>query len=126
MHELSIRTRFSAAHHLVDYPGSCASPHGHNWEVEVFVRGRELDGTGILLDFHVLRKKVAAILGEMDHSDLNEVDAFGGANPTSENIARLLYGRLAASLNSDRCRVHRVTVSETPESRSSYWKTEAS
>ena len=51
MYEVSIVTQFSAAHHLPGYPGACASPHGHNWEVEVFVRGPKLDRTGILADF---------------------------------------------------------------------------
>ena len=49
MFEVSVRAHFSAAHHLPGYPGTCASAHGHNWEVEVFVRGEELDDDTLLL-----------------------------------------------------------------------------
>ncbi len=53
--EVSIETHFSAAHALRGYPGDCARLHGHNWTVRVFVRCRELDETGIGIDFGLSR-----------------------------------------------------------------------
>lgn len=122
MFELSITTRFSAAHHLVDYPGACAALHGHNWGVEVFVRGKELDETGILLDFGQIKEVVRRVIGEIDHTDLNTFAGLAGDNPSSENIARYLYRILAKELNSAQCKVHRVCVNETPEARATYWE----
>ena len=122
MFEISISTRFSAAHHLQGYPGSCAEHHGHNWEVEVFVQGEQLGETGLLMDFRDLKKRVAETLAEIDHTDLNKADAFAEENPTSENIARFLYRRLSSALNGGGCRVGRVSVRETPETQAIYWE----
>ena len=125
MFELNIRTHFSAAHHLAGYPGSCAALHGHNWGVEVFVRGRELDATGMLVDFRLLKASVRELLKEIDHTDLNQSPAFKTVNPTSENIARFLFDRLSAGLDCAQYRISRVTVCETPDSTSSYWRDES-
>jgi 6-pyruvoyltetrahydropterin/6-carboxytetrahydropterin synthase len=120
MYELSVKGRFSAAHRLRDYAGACAAVHGHNWDVEVFVRGTALDRRGMLVDFRVMRESLRAVLAELDHADLNAVDLLDGRNPTSEVIAFCLFRRLSAALNAETCRVHRVAVHETPESCASY------
>jgi 6-pyruvoyltetrahydropterin/6-carboxytetrahydropterin synthase len=122
MYEVSISTHFSAAHHLRGYQGSCAAPHGHNWEVEVFVQGEELNGTGILLDFKQLKLAVQEELSCLDHTDLNTVDAFRESNPTSENLARHLFRALSGRLTQAGCRVSKVSVKETPGSKASYWE----
>jgi 6-pyruvoyltetrahydropterin/6-carboxytetrahydropterin synthase len=121
--EISVKTHFSAAHHLVGYEGSCAAFHGHNWEVEVFVAGEELTGIGFLEDFRVLKKAIAGAVGEMDHADLNALPAFRDVNPTSERIARHLYERLSETLRNDRYRISRVCVCETPGTTATYRET---
>jgi len=121
MFEISVRTHFSAAHHLEGYGGACASLHGHNWEVEVFVSGERLNNTGILLDFRVLKDAVTELLDGLDHSDLNALDVFKGKNPTSENIAEFLHGELSRKLNSESYHISRVTIHETPGTGASYW-----
>jgi 6-pyruvoyltetrahydropterin/6-carboxytetrahydropterin synthase len=122
MYEISVISRFSAAHHLEGHEGKCASPHGHNWEVEVFLRGARLNRTGMLLDFQKLKGAVKAVLDRVDHADLNAVRELGGVNPSSENLACFLYRRLAAGVDGARYRVHRVTVRETPETGATYWE----
>ncbi len=122
MFELSIKTQFSAAHHLVAYPGACVVHHGHNWDVEVYVQGTTLDELGLLVDFKILKASVNAVVDELDHSDLNEHAYFSTENPTSERIARYLYERIGATVNCARYRISRVTVHETPGSQASYWE----
>ena len=114
MYEVSIKTHFSAAHHLKGYKGCCSKPHGHNWEVTVHIRGRDLDKLGILVDFRLVKSLLKKALDKLDHADLNKVRSFAGRNPTSENIARHLYDELRKALPPRRCRLARVTVSETP------------
>jgi 6-pyruvoyltetrahydropterin/6-carboxytetrahydropterin synthase len=121
MYELSVSTHFSAAHHLEGYPGSCVVHHGHNWDVEVFVRGEALDATGLLVDFKTLKRDVSEAVGMLDHVDLNTVERFRTQNPTSEHIARFLYEEISRKVDTDRYRVHRVSVHETPGSCASYW-----
>ena len=122
MFEISVRSRFSAAHHLAGYAGSCASVHGHNWEVEVFIRGDTLNDLGILVDFRRLKELLREVLAGLDHADLNTIEEFRRQNPTSENLARYVYLRIAAKMDDLKVHVHRVSVYETPESRATYWE----
>ncbi|MFA4989020.1 MAG: 6-carboxytetrahydropterin synthase QueD, partial [Candidatus Omnitrophota bacterium] len=88
MYTLKVESSFSSAHNLRGYKGKCEELHGHNWRVEISVRSRDLDGTGMLLDFKYLKKKLNNVLDRMDHQYLNKLDHFKKVNPTSENIAR--------------------------------------
>jgi 6-pyruvoyltetrahydropterin/6-carboxytetrahydropterin synthase len=120
--EVFIETHFSAAHALRGYPGDCARLHGHNWIVRVSVRCRELDETGIGIDFRVVKDHVKAVLTGLDHYNINELPPFKEVNPSSENIARYLYGELSRSLNSDRVKVAKIGVSETVDTGAWYWE----
>jgi 6-pyruvoyltetrahydropterin/6-carboxytetrahydropterin synthase len=120
--ELSVKTHFSAAHHLRGYEGLCANPHGHNWEVEVFLRGEDLDGVGFLVDFRDIKSAVRTALSELDHHDINTLPAFTKENPTSERLARYIFDSLSRSVNCRRYRVHKITVWETPGNAASYWE----
>ena len=121
MYELSVRTHFSAAHHLREYDGKCADPHGHNWQVEVFVCGEHLNCIGILVDYRLLKDAVKDVLSLLDHADLNAVQVFHHLNPTSENIASFLFHELSRKLNNDNYKVSRVAVGETPETTATYY-----
>lgn len=120
MYEVGIKAHFSAAHRLIDYKGSCAAFHGHNWEIEVYVSGDSLDSIGILVDFRELKQRVNKVLEQVDHRDLNEVDPFQTLNPTSENIACYLFEEFSQRLDCDRYAVSRVVVHETPGSVATY------
>jgi 6-pyruvoyltetrahydropterin/6-carboxytetrahydropterin synthase len=122
MYELKIITQFAAAHRLENFYGKCEGLHGHNWKVEVLVIGEQLDEAGLLLDFGVLKARTNALLEEIDHKYLNELEAFREQNPSSENLARYLFERLAAALNRDGVQVTRVNVWESDNSCASYFK----
>jgi 6-pyruvoyltetrahydropterin/6-carboxytetrahydropterin synthase len=81
-----------------------------------------LDRTGILLDFRALKEHVAGVLKDIDHADLNALPEFRQRNPTSENIARLLYRRISSAVDGRGYRVTRVSVHETPETTATYWE----
>ena len=121
MYEVSIKSHFSAAHHLTDYNGACAKLHGHNWETTVYIRGTKLDRLGILVDFREVKKCVNQAIAELDHAYLNKLPAFSAMNPTSENIARYLFDRLCKKINGNRYAIARVTVAETPGNKVTYW-----
>lgn len=122
MYEVSITGHFSAAHHLNNYQGSCEAHHGHNWQVEVYVYGDKLDEAGILIDFRVLKEKVSKVLDYLDHVDLNTLEPFKDANPTSEHIARYIYKQLEDEISVSGCMVSKVSVHETPGSIASYFE----
>ena len=120
MYELSIKTYFSAAHHLRNYSGKCANQHGHNWQVEVFCKCEKLNDVGMGIDFVDLKREVNSLLDGLDHTDLNELEYFKEHNPTAENIARYLYDQLSNKLDDIRVKVSRVVVHETENYSASY------
>ena len=80
---------FDSSHHLCNYEGKCALPHGHTWKVSVWVRGDEKykDKSGILWDFGNLKQ----IIKKIDHTNLNELFT---ESPSAENIAKYIYTEL--------------------------------
>jgi len=121
MYELKIITQFAAAHRLENFYGKCEALHGHNWKVEVFLAGPRLDEAGLLMDFGQIKARTNALLEEIDHKYLNELEPFREQNPSSENLARYLFERLAAALNREGIRVARVNVWESDNSCASYF-----
>lgn len=120
VYELFVEENFSAAHCLDGYEGNCSRIHGHNWKVTLCIECRELNEIGIGVDFRRIRKELREALEMLDHKHLNDLAPFRGTNPTSENIARWLYGRLAEKINSGEVTVSRVMVAETGSSGVSY------
>ncbi|HUT36691.1 MAG TPA: 6-carboxytetrahydropterin synthase QueD [Planctomycetota bacterium] len=97
-YELHIQAEFAAAHRLREYDGNCERLHGHNWKVDVVLRGERLDRLGMLIDFREAKGLLRGVLEPLDHQCLNDLDAFRHTNPTTENIARMLYEALAVRL----------------------------
>ena len=118
MFELKAQMYFAAAHHLLNYEGECENQHGHNWKVEVFVRGETLDKSNILVDFKVLKKEVNTIMDILDHKDINELEQFKNISPSSEIIAKFIYDEVKKIFPN----VSRVSVWETQNSCASYFE----
>lgn len=94
--------------------GHLARVHGHNYALEITIRGVVDERTGMLMDLAELRRVVGeAVIQRFDHSDLNEDPLFaGGTIPTAENLARGIWELLAPKLGSDR--FWRVRLWEDP------------
>ncbi len=122
IHEIYVKTHFSAAHALKGYPGDCARLHGHNWIIEVYIQCQELNAIGIGVDFRDIKQTVKEVLSELDHSNLNELQAFKEVNPTSENIAKYLYKEIGKRFSSSMIKVSKVKVCETPGAGAFYWE----
>ena len=99
--------------------GLAANPHGHghNYVVEVSLAGDPDPVTGMVLDLKELKEVVnREVVEPYDHRFLNyEVPPFDCVIPTTENIARDIWRRLAPHLNRDGNRLHSVRVYETPD-----------
>ncbi len=120
MYELKILSQFAAAHQLRESGGKCEQMHGHNWKVEVFVRGESLGDDGLLIDFHDVKAATHRVLDGLDHRYLNDVAPFDRMNPSSENIARHIFESLEKELNGDGVRVSRVTAWESDTACATY------
>jgi 6-pyruvoyltetrahydropterin/6-carboxytetrahydropterin synthase len=120
MYELKIITEFSAAHNLRNFRGKCEALHGHNWKVEVVLSGKNLDESGVVLDFAEVKVATSEIMSEIDHRYLNDLPFFMENNPSSENIARYIFHRLQEKIDNDRVRIRRVTAWESQDACASY------
>ncbi|MCB5247922.1 MAG: 6-carboxytetrahydropterin synthase QueD [Candidatus Cloacimonetes bacterium] len=120
MYKLSVTDSFSAAHRLCGYEGACSNLHGHNWTVRVVLQAEKLDKIGMAMDFGRIKALLKEITDELDHAYLNELTAFTEQNPTSENLARHIYERLADSLASEPAQVAEVEICESERSCVTY------
>jgi 6-pyruvoyltetrahydropterin/6-carboxytetrahydropterin synthase len=130
--EITRREAFSAAHRLHDprlsdeenrrLYGVCNTDHGHNYAVEVTVRGAVAD-SGMVMDLNrlmlILREE---LISQVDHKHLNrDVPFLRGIIPTAENVAVAFWQRVEQRLlPAETCRLQRVRVYESRENFADY------
>jgi 6-pyruvoyltetrahydropterin/6-carboxytetrahydropterin synthase len=109
---VTARLTFSAAHRLHNPNrdgewnrrtyGKCDNPrgHGHNYALEVSVRGRIDPETGMVIDLKRLKDIMRErVIDRVDHTNLNEdVEFLAGVIPTAENLARAFWQQLAGAI----------------------------
>lgn len=97
--------------------GKCNNPngHGHNYIVEVTVKGDIDPRSGFVVDLKQLKDLLhREVLDAMDHRFLNkEVPEFLERIPTTENIAIAIWQRLLPKMA--KAKLHRVRVYENPD-----------
>ena len=120
MYTVTVRAAFSAAHRLREYKGKCEALHGHNWAVEMTAGVRQLDKTGMVVDFSILKKGLMGFVEKLDHKLINELEPFTEINPTSENIARFIYEGMEEFCRREGTELIKVTVWETAGSSATY------
>lgn len=112
MYELIKKIEISAAHSLtLDYESKCSRIHGHNWEITVYLRSKDLNQNGMIMDFAEIKRKV---MDPLDHRNLNDVL---DVNPTAENIAKWVCDTLG-----EKCK--RVEVKESCNNTAVYTRDE--
>lgn len=120
MFEVSVEYTFAAGHALRGYKGKCENVHGHNYKVQLFVGGEQLDDTGLLMDFVEVKKTIKKLAERLDHHFLNDFAPFDKLNPSAENIAKYFYDELAPQVSSRNLRVQAVTIWETDTTSATY------
>jgi 6-pyruvoyltetrahydropterin/6-carboxytetrahydropterin synthase len=124
---LTRKAEFSAAHYYHNPQwspeenervfGKCANlnGHGHNYTLEVTVKGEPETKSGFVIDLKELKAIMQReVIEVMDHRMLNkEVPEFATAIPTTENLAIAIWNRLEGKLKV--AKLHRIRVYETPD-----------
>jgi len=110
MFELKVKTRFAGAHQLTMVGEKCENLHGHNWHIEVCVKGDKLNSAGVLVDFGDIKKAVKEVVkGDLDHKFLNDLEMFDNMQPTSERIAVYIAQKVQTILKQEKTRGIRVS-----------------
>ena len=127
------QVHFNSAHRLhnptksqawnVKQYGLCTNPHwhGHNYVLEVTVRGRPDPETGYIVDLgelkHILHR---AVVDKCDHRNLNtDVDFLRGLIPSTENLVIAFWHEIAPLLP-PAAALHNVRRYETPRNFADY------
>ncbi|HET6840890.1 MAG TPA: 6-carboxytetrahydropterin synthase [Candidatus Angelobacter sp.] len=124
---LTRKAEFSAAHyyHNPEFSaeenqrifGKCSNlnGHGHNYTLEVTVKGEVDARSGFVVDLKELKDVMhSEVIDAMDHRFLNkEIAEFRDRIPTTENIAISIWNRLQPKLRV--AQMHRVRLYETPD-----------
>jgi 6-pyruvoyltetrahydropterin/6-carboxytetrahydropterin synthase len=119
--EVMIERHFSSAHQLRGYKGKCENLHGHNYKIEIYARGDELDNIGLLVDFGELKEAADEVVAYLDHRNINELSPFDEElNPSAENLARYILERVASRVGDERVSIYKVRCFETPTSVATY------
>lgn len=106
------RETFAASHRLYnpdwsdeknnDVYDKCANKngHGHNYVLEVVVKGEIDPQTGYLLDLKILKDIIKKnVIAQVDHKHLNyDVPFLEGVIPTAENIAIGIWNQIVDKL----------------------------
>jgi 6-pyruvoyltetrahydropterin/6-carboxytetrahydropterin synthase len=125
MFEVTVEAGFSSGHYLRNYRGKCENPHGHNYKVRVTLAGAELDSTGLLLDFKLLKQVMRPVIDRIDHQMLNDLEPFTELNPSAENMARYFYQQTnvqLAEMTQGRVHVKDCTIWETDTTTATYFE----
>lgn len=121
------RVVFSAAHRLhnpalsdeenKNIYGECNNPdgHGHNYVLEVTVRGNISNKTGMLIDLKDLKKIITEkVINKVDHKYLNyDVDFMRDIIPTAENIVIQFWKILKEVLSKENAELYELRLYET-------------
>ena len=125
MYEVTVEAGFSSGHYLRNYQGKCENPHGHNYKVRVTLQGKELDQTGLLLDFKLLKQVMRPVIDHLDHRMINDLLPFTEINPSAENLSRYFYDETTRQLHQmtqGRVRIKDCTIYETDQTSATYFE----
>jgi 6-pyruvoyltetrahydropterin/6-carboxytetrahydropterin synthase len=125
---LTVGSHFSAAHRLAlnelsfaencEIYGKCARPngHGHNYHLEVTVKGEIHPRTGMIVDLVALQSLIEEVIIEpFDHTFLNkDILYFATVVPTAENIAVRIAQLLKKPIQEIGATLHRIKLIESP------------
>jgi 6-pyruvoyltetrahydropterin/6-carboxytetrahydropterin synthase len=123
---LTRRETFSACHRLhstklsqaenVDIFGKCNNPngHGHNYSVEITVKGQVQPDTGMVMNISDLKKIInKAVMEPLDHKNLDlDVEWFKNTVSTTENVAIFIWSGIVDELPNS-VTLHEVKIWET-------------
>jgi 6-pyruvoyltetrahydropterin/6-carboxytetrahydropterin synthase len=107
------KAHFNAAHRLFNPKwtfeknqeifGKCNNPnfHGHNYDLEVWIKGEVNVETGYVIDLKILKGIIKSeVEDKFDHKNLNEdTEEFKNLIPTAENIVVVIWNLIKLKLD---------------------------
>jgi 6-pyruvoyltetrahydropterin/6-carboxytetrahydropterin synthase len=123
MYTITKQFHFSASHRLRNLPEDhpCSRQHGHNYIVEVVLRGETVTETEQWVrDYGDLKMIEKYIDKYLDHRDLNEHFANVYTTTDVETTAEMLAWHMYKVFKGDYPELYAIRVSETPKTWAQY------
>ena len=99
MYSITVRDHVMIAH---SFRGEVFGPaqrlHGATYVVDLELRRPALDEDGLVVDIGLASQALHDVLSEVNYRNLDDEPAFGGANTTTEFLARVVFDRIAARI----------------------------
>jgi 6-pyruvoyl-tetrahydropterin synthase len=103
MFRVTVRDHVMIAHSLRgEVFGPAQQLHGATYVVDATFSRDELDDDGVVVDIALATEQLHAVLAELNHRNLDEVEALAGLNTTTEVLARWVADRIADSVAAGR------------------------
>ena len=126
MHYLTRRFSFSASHRLCSPAlsdaaeetayGLCRNVHGHNYRLEVTVRGEVDPDTGFFGNVMDLKALVDELVAQpCEHQYLNDLPLFDGVITTMEGLSSRIWSLLERPLAERGMELHEILLAETDD-----------
>lgn len=127
MHYLTRRFKFSASHQLWNPElsdedndeafGLCTNVHGHNYTLEVTIRGGPDAARGFSCNVLDLKSTVDALVADpCEHQFLNDIPLFEGVVPTTmENLSTRIWEVLDKALGEKGLDLYEIMLAETED-----------
>jgi 6-pyruvoyltetrahydropterin/6-carboxytetrahydropterin synthase len=98
-----------------------AKVHGHNYVLEVTVKGEINPETGFIIDLAHLKELVTKkVISVLDHSQIEkDIPWFSGKQPSSENLVVFVWETIAPILQG--AVLHKIRLIETPTIKTDYY-----
>ncbi|WP_456269903.1 6-carboxytetrahydropterin synthase [Kushneria sp. AK178] len=102
MYSLTVRDHVMIAH---SFNGQIFGPaqklHGATYIVDVTFKRPELDRDDLIVDIGLASQTLSEVLSDINMQNLDEIEEFKGRNTTTEFMARVIFDRMAASIEAD-------------------------
>ncbi|MEU0360221.1 6-pyruvoyl trahydropterin synthase family protein [Streptomyces cyaneofuscatus] len=103
MFSVTVREHLMIAH---SFQGEVFGPaqrlHGATYVVDATFRRAGLDADGLVVDIALAAAELAAVIGELNYRNLDEVSEFAGINTSTEFLAKVIADRLADGIRAGR------------------------
>jgi 6-pyruvoyltetrahydropterin/6-carboxytetrahydropterin synthase len=111
MYHIEVHDSFHAGHAVKLSSGAWEKSHVHDWQIRIFLSREQLDASGMVVDFNIVKKALRQILEVFEGKNLNEIETFQ-KNPTTEKIAWTIFDEMQKRFGSTDVSVTSVGVCE--------------
>jgi len=100
MFSLTVRDHFMIAHSFTgEVFGPAQGVHGATYVVDCELRREALDADNLVVDIGLASQSLGKVLAELNYKNLDEEPSLSGQNTTTEYLAKVIFDRVAARID---------------------------